>query len=45
MYQKHKNDRLMQGQTWYPAKMLKWRKMQEDFEKGLVPPPHLYRFQ
>lgn len=45
MYTKHKDDTLMQGQTWYPAKAEKWRKIQADFEKGLVPPPHLYQFK
>jgi glycosyltransferase involved in cell wall biosynthesis len=45
IYQKHKHDRLMQGQGWYPQRVEKWRKIQADFEKGLEPPPHLYYFK
>jgi glycosyltransferase involved in cell wall biosynthesis len=45
IYQKHKNDRLMEGQQWYPQRVEKWRKIQADFEKGLEPPPHLYYFK
>lgn len=45
IYKKHEHDVLMAGQTWYPQKVDKWRKMQRDFEQGLVPPPHLLRFQ
>ena len=45
VYQKHKHDSLMEGQTWYPSRVEKWRKIQADFEKGLVPPPHLYFFE
>ena len=44
IYAKHKNDRLMAGQTWYPDRVTKWRAMQEQFERGEAPPPHLYRF-
>lgn len=35
LYKKHKNDPLMKGQTWYPAKVKKYRKLQENFEKGI----------
>lgn len=45
IYQKHKNDRLMKGQDWYPDRVNKWNKIEEDYKKGLVPPPHLYRFK
>ncbi len=45
IYQKHKGDRLMEGQTWYPQRVEKWRKIQADFEAGLEPPPHLYYFK
>lgn len=45
IYQKHKNSPHMKGQTWYPAKVEKWKKRAADYEKGLVPPPHLYPFQ
>jgi glycosyltransferase involved in cell wall biosynthesis len=45
IYLKHKNDKLMEGQTWYPSKMLKWQKMADDFQKGLVPSPDQYPFK
>ncbi len=45
IYQKHKDDRLMKGQTWYPDRVHKWNKLADDFEKGLLPPYHLYYFQ
>lgn len=45
IYQKHKNDKLMVGQTWYPERVKKWRKIQADYEKGLEPPPHLFHFK
>lgn len=45
IYQKHKNDKLMAGQTWYPDRVSKWNKIEKDYKKGLVPPPHLYRFK
>ncbi len=33
VYQKHKNDKLMVGQTWYPSRIEKYRLKQEKFEK------------
>ncbi|QQS19170.1 glycosyltransferase [Candidatus Saccharibacteria bacterium] len=45
IYRKHKNDTLLVGQQWYPAKVQKWRKFQQDFEAGKLPPYHLYYFQ
>lgn len=45
IYQKHKHDKLMKGQTWYPNRVNKWNKIEEDYKKGLVAPPHLFRFQ
>lgn len=45
LYQKHKKDTLMVGQRWYPAKMEKWQKMEEDYQAGLVPPPNLLGFK
>lgn len=45
IYQKHKHDQHMTGQEWYPSRAEKWRKMQADYEKGLVPPPHRYQFE
>ena len=44
IYQKHKHDKLMEGQEWYPQRVEKWQKIQADYEKGLAPPPHLYFF-
>jgi len=45
IYQKHKNDKLMVGQSWYPDRVNKWNKIEKNFKKGLIPPPHLFRFQ
>ncbi len=45
VYQKHKNDPLMAGQTWYPDRVVKWMKLADDFDKGLLPPYHLYYFR
>ena len=44
VYQKHKNDKFMQGQQWYPAKVDYYRQKQVNFEAGRVPPPHLRYF-
>ncbi len=43
LYQKHKKDPLMNGQTWYPSKVEKYRKLQKDLIKGKVPQP-MYRY-
>jgi len=45
IYQKHKGDKLMHGQDWYPRKVEKWRRLQKEFEAGKLPPYYLYRFQ
>jgi glycosyltransferase involved in cell wall biosynthesis len=45
MYQKHKDDPLMQGQNWYPNRVDKWRKIAEDFDRGIGPAPHERAFQ
>ncbi|MBI2355803.1 MAG: glycosyltransferase family 2 protein [Candidatus Doudnabacteria bacterium] len=45
IYQKHKNDKLMQGQTWYPERVNKWNKLADDFEKGAIPPYQMYYFK
>jgi glycosyltransferase involved in cell wall biosynthesis len=37
VYQKHKDDKMMKGQTWYPDKVKKWRKRQTEFEAGTRP--------
>lgn len=45
IYQKHKNNTLMQGQTWYPAQVEAYRKNQKDFEDGKIPAQHERWFQ
>ncbi len=37
VYQKHKHDKMMTGQTWYPSKVIKWRRRQREFEAGQRP--------
>ena len=44
IYQKHKNDPLMQGQKWYPEKVEKFKKLQAEFEKGKIVPPEYHYF-
>lgn len=34
IYNKHKSDKSLQNQTWYPEKVNKWRKRQTEFEQG-----------
>jgi len=38
IYNKHKNDKSMTNQTWYPSKVEKWRKRQTEYEVGKRPP-------
>jgi hypothetical protein len=38
IYQKHKDDPLMQGQTWYESAIERWQGLQRDFEAGKLPP-------
>lgn len=38
IYQKHKDDPLMQGQTWYEPTIQRWKQRQKDFEAGKLPP-------
>lgn len=45
IYQKHKDDRILQDQAWYPDRVIKYRKLQEDFDAGIQPPPHLRPFK
>lgn len=40
IYKKHKNDKLLQGQTWYPQRPKAYRNDQKDFEAGKIPPQH-----
>lgn len=45
IYQKHKDDLAMQGQSWYPEKVAKWENLARRFEKEEVPPYYLYYFK
>lgn len=45
IYQKHKNDRALKNQTWYPQKIKKWNKRQQEFEAGKRPPYQYHYFQ
>jgi len=45
IYQKHKNDKLLAGQGWYPSKVNKWLKLQNEYDSGKIPAYHLYYFQ
>ncbi|HSW92003.1 MAG TPA: glycosyltransferase [Candidatus Saccharimonadales bacterium] len=38
IYQKHKDDPLMQDQTWYEPTIQRWKQRQHDFETGKLPP-------
>lgn len=44
IYQKHKNDKMLQGQTWYPERIKRYKRLQYEFEKGMIPEPHLRYF-
>lgn len=44
IYQKHREDKMLKGQTWHPSRVEKWKKIAQDYEEGLTPPPHLYFF-
>lgn len=43
VHEKHKDDLLMQGQEWYPRLVEKYKKLQEDLEKGEAVEP-LYKY-
>ena len=45
IYQKHKNDKLMADQPWYPDRVHKWNRIAEEYEQGKVPPPQYYLFK
>ena len=38
IYKKHKDDPLMNGQTWYPESVERWEKRQRDYDAGKLPP-------
>lgn len=44
VYQKHKKDKILEGQNWYPQRIHKYKKLQSDFEKGIAPPKYLLPF-
>jgi glycosyltransferase involved in cell wall biosynthesis len=37
IYKKHKDDKALRNQTWYPRKVNKWRRLQQEFEQGKRP--------
>jgi glycosyltransferase involved in cell wall biosynthesis len=37
IYNKHASDKLLKGQTWYPAKKDKWNRYQREYEAGTRP--------
>lgn len=37
IYKKHKDDKALEKQNWYPEKVDKWRKRQREFEEGKRP--------
>lgn len=45
IYQKHNNDTLMAGQDWYPDRVQKWKKLDEEHKNGLIPPYPLWYFK
>jgi len=45
VYQKHKDDPLMAGQTWYPSRVEKWNRLADEYEAGKLPPFSHYYFQ
>ncbi len=44
VYQKHKNDTILEGQDWYPQRIDKYSKLQEEYEKGIAPPKYILPF-
>ncbi len=45
VYKKHKSDKMMAGQTWYPERVNKWRQRQAEFEAGKRPAYKYHYFQ
>lgn len=45
IYQKHKNKQILQEQTWYPHRVLKFRNLQQRYENGDELPPYLRQFR
>jgi hypothetical protein len=44
IYQKHKNDKMMRGQKWYPQRVEKYQQLEEDLKVGKAPKPYLKYF-
>lgn len=44
LYQKYKTSPLMKDQKWYPNRVLKYRKLAQDFKDGKTKPPYLKYF-
>lgn len=44
IYQKHKNDAILKGQTWYPYRVHKYRELEELYRQGKAPPSYLKYF-
>lgn len=44
IYQKHKRDHILEGQTWYPQRVEKYSRMQREYEAGKIPPQYLSLF-
>jgi glycosyltransferase involved in cell wall biosynthesis len=45
IYQRHKNDKLLEGQTWYPSRVEKWDRLQKEYDEGKLPPYYKYYFK
>lgn len=45
IYRKHKNNKTLKNQTWYPAKLRKWQNFQDEFDAGLRGPYTHHYFQ
>lgn len=44
VFQKHKNDKILEDQKWYPQRIEKYTQLQKDFELGKAPPKYLLPF-
>jgi hypothetical protein len=45
IHQKHCSDKMMKGQAWYPAKVEKWQRRQQEFEAGKIPAYQQHHFR
>lgn len=45
IYNKHKHDKSLKNQTWYPQKADKWRMRQKEYDAGRRPPYQYHYFQ